>query len=218
VTPAGPHPDFDAVILAGGKATRMGGLDKPALEVGGRPLLVSVARAAAAAGAGRVVVVGPARAGAVGRGLAELTAGLPRGLVTVSESPAGRGPVPALARGLAEVSAPWLALLAADLPFLTSGPLAELLALAALPGRTGAVGVDDGGRPQWLLGCWQAAALRAALAGYRGASLGGLLGPLDPAALQLGAAARQPWLDCDDPADLARARSAASPTNRNGET
>ncbi|MDQ4138070.1 MAG: NTP transferase domain-containing protein, partial [Actinomycetota bacterium] len=32
---------FDAVILAGGRAVRLGGIDKTALEVGGRSLLES---------------------------------------------------------------------------------------------------------------------------------------------------------------------------------
>ncbi|WP_439951655.1 NTP transferase domain-containing protein, partial [Actinomadura kijaniata] len=45
------------MILAGGEARRLGGADKPAAAVGGRPLLAWVAEAAA--GARRLVVVGP---------------------------------------------------------------------------------------------------------------------------------------------------------------
>jgi molybdopterin-guanine dinucleotide biosynthesis protein A len=220
--------DFDAVILAGGRAARMNGADKPALAVGGVPLLVLVARAAAAAGARQVIVVGPERGGAVGRGLAAVAARLDGGLVTVRESPPGAGPVPALHCGLDAASAPWLALVAADLPFLTDSWLTTLLALARSSGRPGAVLVDDGQRPQWLAGCWQAGPLRAALSRYAGASLGGLLRPLEPALLGSGArpqsglaqsgltgsglagsgARPQPWLDCDDPAQLAAARAA----------
>jgi len=49
---------FDAVVLAGGSARRLGGRDKPALDVGGRSMLDAVVTACAAAD--RTVVVGPA--------------------------------------------------------------------------------------------------------------------------------------------------------------
>jgi len=200
-------PQFEAIILAGGLAARLDGLDKPALKVGGVPMLVSVARAAAAAGAVRVIVVGPERGGDVGRGLRAAAAGTAGGLVTVRESPPAAGPVPALRCGLAGTSAPWVALLAGDLPFLTGDWLAALLSQAASAGRDGAVLADADGRPQWLAGCWRAGSLAAALAGYRGQSLGGLLGPLDPVPVTA-RAARPPWLDCDDAASLAAARAA----------
>src|SRR5271166_879207 len=67
--------DFDAVILAGGRAGRLAGADKPSLEVAGAPMLVSVARAAAAAGTRKLIVVGPDRAGRVHDALASLAAG-----------------------------------------------------------------------------------------------------------------------------------------------
>ena len=57
VAPAGGG--FDAVVLAGGAARRLGGTDKPALRVDERTLLEHVV--AAVAGAGRIVVVGPRR-------------------------------------------------------------------------------------------------------------------------------------------------------------
>lgn len=47
---------FDAIILAGGRGSRLGGVDKGALPVGGRALLDRVLDAARAAE--RVVVVG----------------------------------------------------------------------------------------------------------------------------------------------------------------
>lgn len=201
-------PAFDTVILAGGAASRLDGADKPALEVGGQPMLVSVAAAAVAAGSARLIVVGPDRSGAVGRGLTAAAAGLSGGLITVCESPPGAGPVPALRRGLAENRAPWVALLAADLPFLTGTWVSALVAAASSAGADGAVLADASGRPQWLAGCWRAAALTAALRGYRGQSLGGLLGPLNPAVLPSSDQSRPPWLDCDDPESLAAARAA----------
>ncbi|WP_242910285.1 molybdenum cofactor guanylyltransferase [Actinomadura terrae] len=183
---------FDAVLLAGGRARRFGGADKPGATVGGRALVEWVA--AAASGASRLVVVGPPR-------------GVLPDAVLVREDPPGAGPVPALRAGLAEVRAPWFALLAADLPFLRPAHLAALLDAAR--GRPGAVLVDEDGREQWLAGCWRADALRDALAGYPGASLRGLLGPLEPAAVALPAGARPPWYDCDTPEELARAERLA---------
>ncbi|MEV7009035.1 molybdenum cofactor guanylyltransferase [Streptosporangium sp. NPDC051022] len=176
----------DACILAGGLARRLGGRDKPGLEVGGRPLVERVA--AAVPGAERLIVVGPPRPG------------LPRA-VFVREDPPGGGPVPALRAGMTGVGAPWVALLAGDLPFLAAGHVAALLE-AASPGA-GAVLVDDGGREQWLAGVWRTAELVRALAGYEGRSLHGLLAPLNPAGLHLPGA---PWFDCDTQEDLRRAR------------
>jgi molybdopterin-guanine dinucleotide biosynthesis protein A len=188
---------FDAVILAGGRASRLGGADKPGQVVGARTLAGWVVSAAAQAGAGRVIVVGPPRA--------ELQGQVP-GLAFAREEPAGAGPVPALRAGLAGVTAPVVAVLAADLPFLRPRHLARLL--AAVGGGTGAVLADGAGQPQWLAGCWRAAGLAATLARYRGGSLRGLMAPLRPARLRCWPEPGEPppWLDCDTWADLARAR------------
>ena len=185
----------------------MAGADKPGLTVGSTPMLVSVAEAAAAAGTRRLIIVGPRRAGIIQDGLEVLAAGMAGGLACVREEPPGAGPVAGLRRGLAEVTAPWLALLAADLPFLTEAVLTALLAART---AAGAVLSDDAGRPQWLAGSWRADLLRAALASYRGSSLHGLLAPIGPVLLRAGTAADAPppWLDCDTPADLAAARRA----------
>jgi molybdopterin-guanine dinucleotide biosynthesis protein A len=208
---------FDTIILAGGRAARMRGADKPGLEVGGQPMLVSVAMAAAAAGTEMLVVVGPRRGGQVGQRLAEIAAGLPGGLRVVCEEPPQAGPVAALRRGLQEAGAPWVALLAADMPFLTGPWLTELLTLAATRQRPGAMLADAGGRPQWLAGCWQTAVLRQALGQYQGFSLGGLLRPLGPAVLEPPAGEDQPpWQDCDSPAELAAARAVRP--GQNGES
>jgi molybdopterin-guanine dinucleotide biosynthesis protein A len=182
------------VILAGGGARRLGGRDKPGLTVGGRTLIGSVVSAGVAAGAGRVIVVGPPRPG-----LGDV--------VFVREDPPGAGPVPALRRGLAEVTEPWVAVLAADLPFLRISDFSLLLGSAA--SGTGAVLVDDGGRPQWLAGCWRTAALRAALDEFDGNSLRGLFGPLEPAMVRPDPVPGEPppWLDCDTPEDVERVRS-----------
>jgi len=221
---------FDAIVLAGGRARRLGGADKPGLVVAGQPILGWVIAAAAAAGARAVIVVGPDRPG-----LTVPAAGLPRGVAFVAEEPPAAGPVPAVRRGLAETREPVVALLAADLPFLRAAQLRLLLeavggaeqaggragtatAASGTPasgtpggdraGPSGAVALDDHGRPQWLLGCWHTAALREAAASFAGTSLHGLLGPLRPVLVSydLGAGEAPPWFDCDTEADLRLAR------------
>lgn len=188
---------FDAVVLAGGRGTRLGGADKPGLIVGDQSLLGSVVSAVTSAGADRIVVVGPERPGARGR------------IRYAREDPPGRGPVAALACGLDQVSAPAVVLLAADLPFLRPAHIMRLLTALADPEVPGVVLLDDSARPQWLVSGWAAAGLRGALARYPGSSLGGLLGPLDPLLLPDETAPGEPpgWLDCDTAADLRRART-----------
>jgi molybdopterin-guanine dinucleotide biosynthesis protein A len=190
---------FDAVVLAGGRGTRLGGADKPGLVVGQRTLLGSVVWAVTEAGASRVVVVGPQRPASGSPGA--------RGAEQVRytrEDPPGGGPVPALRRGLAEVSAPDVVLLAADLPFLRPVHVTRLLAALAGPAARGAALLDASGQPQWLASGWPAAVLRAALEGYPGRSLRGVLGPLEPVLLPDETAAGEPppWLDCDTADDL----------------
>ena len=193
--PAYPHA-FDAVVLAGGRGTRLGGTDKPGLVVGGQTLLGTVVSAVTSAGADRIVVVGPERTGAGGQ------------VRYVREDPPGCGPVVALACGLEQVSAPLVVLLAADLPFLRPSHVTRLLTALVAREDRGVVLLDDSARPQWLVSGWLAAGLRGALARYPGSSLGGLFAPLDPVLLPDETAAGEPpgWLDCDTAGDLRRAR------------
>jgi molybdopterin-guanine dinucleotide biosynthesis protein A len=194
-------PPFTAVVLAGGKAARLGGRAKPQLEVGGRTMLATVL--AAVADADRRIVVGPPQP-------------VPEGVVVVRERPPGGGPVTALRAGLGEVDTDVVAVLAGDLPFLTGALIEELR--AGLRGD-GVLVVDDGGRDQLLLGVWRTAALRRALDAVPGpAPFRRLLTGLDvdrirPAVEPGGAA---PWLDCDTPTDLARARRFADPPAAQG--
>ena len=188
-------PPYAAVVLAGGRAARLGGQPKPQLEVGGRSMLATVL--AAVADASPVVVVGPPQP-------------VPPGVVLVREEPPGGGPVPALAAGLAAVGdVAVVAVLAADLPIIT----AELV--ASLRGRLttdGVLVVDGAGRDQLLLGVWRTPALRGATAtARRHAPLRGLLAPLavDRYRPEGPAGDTAPWTDCDTPAELARARAAA---------
>jgi molybdopterin-guanine dinucleotide biosynthesis protein A len=203
----GPAPEFDTILLAGGRAARLDGADKPGLAVAGVPMVAAVAAAAVAAGTRRLVLVGPPRPE-----LHQVKAAL----VCVTEDPPLGGPVPALRRGLAEVSAPLVAVLAADLPFLQAADLSALLAPVAAGSAAGAVLTDDEGRPQWLAGCWITERLRGALAGYQGRSLNGLLTGLAPARITLSRpdGTPPPWLDCDTPDELALARALAAERKR----
>ena len=193
-------PPWSAVVLAGGRAARLGGRAKPQLEVGGRTMLDAVL--AAVAGAERRVVVGPPQP-------------VPDDVVRVRERPPGGGPVAALGAGLAAVSTDVVVVLAGDLPFLTADLVSELRARLA---RDGVLVVDDTGRDQLLLGAWRTPALRAALArATPPTSMRKVLAPLDVSRFHpaVPPGAPPPWLDCDTPTDLARARELA-PRPRDG--
>jgi molybdopterin-guanine dinucleotide biosynthesis protein A len=188
-------PPYTALVLAGGRAARLGGQAKPQLEVGGRTMLATVL--GAVADAERRVVVGPPQPVA-------------EGVVVVREQPPGGGPVAALRAGLPAVDGDVVALLAGDLPFLSATLVSQLR--RALVGD-GVMVVDDGGRDQFLLGMWRTAALRAALLGAGGpTSLRRVLSTLTVDRLRplVPPGTPPPWLDCDTPADLARARAVAA--------
>jgi molybdopterin-guanine dinucleotide biosynthesis protein A len=182
------------VVLAGGRAARLGGQAKPQLVVGSRSMLASVL--AAVADAAARVVVGPAQP-------------VPDDVLLVREQPPGGGPVAALRAGLARVDTDVVAVLAGDLPFLTADVIAELRRRLT---ADGVLVVDDSGRDQLLLGLWRTERLRAAV-GLRGdpTSMRRVLAPLsvDRWRPDVPAGSPPPWLDCDTPADLARARQVA---------
>ncbi|MFU8851334.1 molybdenum cofactor guanylyltransferase [Micromonospora sp. SL1-18] len=214
---------YAALVLSGGAGRRMGGVDKPARPVGGRPMLHRVL--AAVADAAPRIVVGPAGP-------------LPEGVRVTREQPPGGGPVAATAAGLAllDPGTTTVALLAADLPLLTPTAVADLRrALQASGGgfapgdpasgrhrpADGAVRlaadvacyVDGDGRRQQLCGVWRAAALRAAvdrLAAERGGTLDGapvrgLLAGTVVREVSWSGSGPPPWFDCDTDEDVRRA-------------
>ncbi|MGN9812359.1 NTP transferase domain-containing protein [Micromonospora sp. BQ11] len=147
---------YAAVVLAGGAARRMGGTDKPARLVAGRPMRDRVLAAVPDADP-RILVgpmpgtsaewsggpsAGPSAESSAGPSAGELVGALvggeqPHGgsvaaldgVLVTREQPPGGGPVSALAAGLAllPASATVVALLAADLPLLTRDAVGHLL-------------------------------------------------------------------------------------------
>ncbi|WP_421735765.1 molybdenum cofactor guanylyltransferase [Cellulomonas sp.] len=141
-------PTFDAIVLAGGRARRLGGVSKAEVEVGGTALLDHAL--AAVAGAAQVVVVGPPD---VAR----------PGVVTVLEDPPDGGPVAGIGAGVAHLrdDGPELVVvLACDVP--GAGRVLPAL-LAAVGGADGARMVGAEGRPQHLVAVYRRTALRSAL-------------------------------------------------------
>jgi molybdopterin-guanine dinucleotide biosynthesis protein A len=127
------HTDYDAIVLAGGAARRLGGADKPALSVGGRPLLDRVL--AACPDAAVTVVVGPGRP-------------TRRAVVPALEDPPGGGPLAALDAGLRHTTAPTVLVLSADLPFLTRAAVRALLeAATTTPAAEGAAARREAAAP-----------------------------------------------------------------------
>lgn len=196
--PAGePDAAYDAVVLAGGAARRLGGADKPGVRVGGRALLDRVLAACADART-TVVVAGP-----------RPTA---RPVIWAREDPPGGGPLAALDAGLRHITAGRVVLLSADLPFLDRRTVQGLLASLGR-GRGRADGVlltDSDGRDQPLVAAYRTASLRrglAALTGRPGALAGlplrRLTGALDLTRIPDPVAS----FDCDTWDDIAAARA-----------
>ncbi|MFF8813543.1 NTP transferase domain-containing protein [Streptomyces pactum] len=186
---------YDAVILAGGAARRLGGADKPGLSVGGRTLLDRVL--GACADAARTVVVGPRRPTA-------------RAVRWVRETPPGGGPLVALDAGLRESTGSVVVVLSADLPFLTGRTVAELRGSLADGGAEGVLLTDHDGREQPLVAVYRAEPLRRELA-LLAAEHGGLRGlPLRLLTDELSIGRlHHPWasFDCDTWEDIGAART-----------
>lgn len=206
---------YDAIVLAGGAARRLGGADKPALSVGGRTLLDRVLDACP--DAATTVVVGGRRPTA-------------RPVRWAREEPAGGGPVAALDAGLRGTTAERVLVLSADLPFLDRATVRTLLEAPgghagpdghagpggqAGPGggapRDGALLRDPDGRDQPLVAVYRTAPLRRELArlaagrdGLAGLPLRSLTAALDLARVDAGPLAS---FDCDTWDDLAAARA-----------
>ena len=144
---AGEPLRLGAVVLTGGTGTRLGGLDKSAIEVDGVTLLE---RALAAVGAAvEVVVVGP-------------PVPTTRPVTWTVEDPPRGGPAAGLLAGLDRFATPpeLVAVLAVDMPRAHAGTVARLTwAVEGDPLADGAVLLDADGRRQTLAAVYRHAAL-----------------------------------------------------------
>lgn len=209
-------PALGAILLAGGRGSRMGGTPKPQLEIDGRSLLARAADAVTDAGAAGPIVVGPRDE--------SVAAAHPR-IEWMREDPPFGGPAAALSAALYSASTgtepEWIFVLACD---LARPDLAVQHLVAALPllprDADGVCLADTSGRPQWLTGLYRSAPLTAAA---RMLPDGGHDAPvrvlLDDLAITVISVADDSTLDVDTWEDLERARSvaaaasAASPTD-----
>jgi molybdopterin-guanine dinucleotide biosynthesis protein A len=184
------------VIPAGGTGRRLGGVPKPALQVGDRSM---VARLVADLREFPLVVVGPRPADVVTDGV---------DVTWCMEDPPGGGPAAALAAGLVHLTgADVVVAIAGDQPFAASAVPRLVEALAADPGADVAWGVDADDRDQPLLAAYRADVLRSRLSEPAGGrSMRQVTTGLRALRVRLSAAE---GIDVDDPADLAAARDQA---------
>jgi molybdopterin-guanine dinucleotide biosynthesis protein A len=139
-----------AVVLAGGTATRMDGVDKASIEIDGVTLLER--SLAATLSAFEVVVVGE-------------QVPTSRPVTWTREDPAGGGPAAALLTGMDRflVTPDLVAVLAVDMPRVHAGTVARLTwAVEEDPGADGAVLLDAEGRRQTLAAVYRHSALTTA--------------------------------------------------------
>jgi len=182
--------ELEAIVLAGGRGSRLGDVDKAALEVSGESMLDRTLRALAGL---RVIVVGPGP--------------VPEGVLSVCEEPRFAGPAAAIGAGLREVSSPYVLVVACDQPFLADA-LPALL--AGVGDREGAIAVDADGRRQNLMVAVRTSALAVSLARFEsleGRSVRELLAVLDLREVQV---PRGSTLDLDTWHDVEQARIAVN--------
>lgn len=192
--PALPHATggVAAIILAGGRASRLGGADKPQLVVDGETLLDHALRAVS--WCDPLIVVGP-------------PASVRAEVVWTRETPAFGGPVAAIAAGLAHVDREEVCVLAADTPRAVE---AVALLRAHPMGDADGTCLADADGVQWLIGRYRTATLRRAVEalpdGGRDASIRSLVSGLRLDLVNAGDLAA----DVDTWDDLERARARAA--------
>lgn len=143
-----------AILLAGGRASRVDGAAKPLFDVGGRTLLAAAVTAATDAAARPITVVAPV-----------LDKTLP--VDWVREDPPFTGPAAAVVAALASWSEDddpaWTLVLACDLPGTGAAVRRLVDDIPLLPSDSDGVCLaDTSSRPQWLIGAYRTGALRAA--------------------------------------------------------
>lgn len=154
-----------AVVLTGGSAVRLDGVDKASIELGGLTLLEHTLDALA--DVAEIVVVGD-------------HVPTSRPVTFTREDPTGGGPAAGLLTGLRAFARPpaRVVVLAVDMPLVTG---ATIQRLREAFGDDGAALVDDAGRLQYLCAIYATAALERARPAYEkeyGLSMRRLVGAL----------------------------------------
>ena len=125
-----------AIVLCGGRGTRLGGEDKPLLDLGGKPLIAHVIERLA--GQVDALLLSCAGDASVYRRF---------GRPVVLDRHHDQGPLGGFVSTLPEVATPWLLAMPCDVPFL---PADLVAALAPTCRRRGAAVAAAGGRRQNL--------------------------------------------------------------------
>lgn len=202
-----------AILLAGGRASRMDGAAKPLLVVGGGTLLARTLGAVRAAGSDPIVIVGPRPDHETDHGAR-----------WAREDPSFAGPAAAIAAGLGRTDPrddpEWTLVLACDLASPDAAVPRLVADLPLLPRDTDGLCLADGtSRPQWLTGVYRTAALRRAAAsraqGWRDAPVHALLDDLAIAVVRV---PDDVVLDVDTWEDLERARRLRGRTDHDAAT
>jgi molybdopterin-guanine dinucleotide biosynthesis protein A len=150
----------DAVVLAGGRSSRLGSEPKAGLVIEGRTLL---ARTVDAASVSRQTVV----VGDEPQSQSLLPTALLSSVLHTRETPVFGGPAAGLAAGLAALAAAiptpseFVLVLACDMPGVATA--VPVLLAAAGSARDGAIAVDSVGSTQYLAGVYRTASLDSAV-------------------------------------------------------
>lgn len=200
--------NVSACILAGGRATRLGGRAKPLVAVRGTSILERQLDVVAPRVAEVIVALAP---GAAPLPVPDRWADRVR---FVHDEAAGAGPLAGIAAGLAACRTPWLLVLAGDLPHLHPGVIDLLIQTATTVRDADAVVLRVRDLPEPLSAVYDTSALAQAranlAAGRRKAA--GLLDRLrvhwiEEAAVRAIDPALRTLDDVDTPDDLARSQT-----------
>lgn len=158
----------DAIVLAGGRSSRLDSVPKSELYLGGETLLQRTLSAARIARC--TVVVGPVPAGS-----------LPDGVLATLENPPFGGPAAGIAAGMTSLAAhaaepsDAVLVIACDMPHVDRVIPVILAQLLAHPHTDGVIPTDAQGHQQPLAAAYRTAALAAAVAAHeRSGPLSGL--------------------------------------------
>ena len=141
-----------AILLAGGRGTRLGGADKAALALGESTFLDLLVTSLASTCA-PLIVVGPTP-----------TMPLSHPVLTTQEQPPGGGPLAGIAAGIDLVPShtTWCAVVACDTPF-GARAFPDLFAATHHNDADAFLATDSTGRPQPLVALYRVAPLRRAV-------------------------------------------------------